>query len=614
MNKKTKKRLVRILVSLFIFLLALLFEHLIKVPSIIFTYLLYITAYVTAGYDVILKAVEVIKLKMLLDENFLMSLASLSAIIIGEKTEAVAVMVFYQIGELFSDIAVQKSRKSQKELMNLRPQYANLEVAGKLLKVSPEEVKIGDIIVINPGEKIALDGEIVSGATAIDVSAVLGESIPFEAVVGDRVTAGSTAQNGTIRVKVSAEYKDSTVAKIISLGTMASAKKTRAEKFTSRFARVYTPIVVALAVVIATIVPIILGDFSNWFHRALMFLVVSCPCALVVSVPLSFFSASGGASKCGILFKGSTSIEALSKIDTICFDKTGTLTDGSFTIREVVTNGIDKTNFLNLAAAIEQNSSHPIALSITNAGDSSGFAVSDHQNFAGRGVSSVVDGIKYYAGTARWFEELDIKTGTMQDAVYFAKENEYIGHIILGDNLKADAKTSIKSLRKLNIKHIEMLTGGAYRDAKLVAEALNLDYYGFKLMPQEKYEHLETLIKSGKTTAYIGDGINDVPCLSRANVGVSMGVLGSDAAIEAADVILMNDSIKSLVTAIKISKKAVLNAKLNIILSLAVKVIVMALCAVGVMGMWHAVFADVGVCVLAVANAVRLLNVRKYKK
>ena len=585
-----------------------------NIRGIEISFFVLIVIYFVAGYDVILKTASNIKNGIIIDENFLMTLATVGALCIGEYSEAVGVMVFYQVGEVFSDIAVRRSRKSIKSLLDLRPEHANVLRGGKEISCAPEEVKAGEIIIVRPGERVPLDGIITEGGAALDISAVLGESIPDEAIIGDEVIAGSVVKNGAVNIKVTKEFADSTVAKIISLSDAAARNKSKQESFVTRFARVYTPIVMVLAAAIAFI-PTVLGfPFEEWFYRGLTFLVVSCPCALVVSVPLSFFCAMGGASKCGILAKGGNAFEALSKTDTVCFDKTGTLTDGKFAILEVVSEKLDKREFLNLAAAIERDSTHPIAQSIAGVGNSEGYEISNHKNFAGNGVSTDIGGITHYAGTARWLESLGVQNVTECDGVHIAAEKEYLGYIVIGDRVKPEAAHALRTLSTLGIKNTVMLTGGNRKTAEAAARQLNIKTCRSELLPEQKLRELENLKNEGAKLAYVGDGINDVPALSLADVGISMGMAGTDAAIEASDIVLMKDSLTDLVTAVKIAKSTTINAKINIVVSLAVKSAIMIITAIGIGGMWLAVFADVGVCVLAVANSTRMLSVKKYKK
>ncbi len=609
MTKGAKSRLIRIIISVVLLILGIALQHTVKLAPLYIA--VYIAAYITAGYDVIFEALRNIKNVQMMDENFLMSIASIGAIALSKFSEAVAVMAFYQLGELFSDIAVNRSRKSLKSLLDLKPDTATLLVGDVEKTVSPEEIHIGDIITIKPGEKIPLDGVILSGASAIDVSAVLGESIPQELAEGDSVTAGSIAKNGSLKVRVTREYADSAVAKIITLGEMAAIKKAKSESFVKRFARVYTPIVVVLAIAVALLPPIILGGWEEWIYRGLMFLVVSCPCALVVSVPLSFFCGMGAASKQSIIIKGGSVLETLSRTNTVCFDKTGTLTDGSFMIRKVECEALPLEEFLNLAAAIEKNSNHPLALCIAAAGNPDGYKIESHSDFAGKGVETVIDGIHYFAGTARWLEALGVTVPENSQGILIAKEKEYLGTVTVGDNLKPDSTQTIALLKKMGIKAITMLTGGSEQEAKEVCRTLKIDSYKARLLPEQKLQAVEELIakKQNGSLVYVGDGINDVPVLSRADVGFSMGISGSDAAIEAADAVIMNDSPASVATAIILGKKTTKNARFNIAISIAVKLAVMVLSVLGISNMWLAIFADVGVCVICVANAARLLNV-----
>ena len=615
MTKEIKNRLVRIIVSLAGLIFGIVSEIFkLNIKGIEISFFVLIVIYFVAGYDVILKTASNIKNGIIIDENFLMTLATVGALCIGEYSEAVGVMVFYQVGEVFSDIAVRRSRKSIKSLLDLRPEHANVLRGGKEISCAPEEVKAGEIIIVRPGERVPLDGIITEGGAALDISAVLGESIPDEAIIGDEVIAGSVVKNGAVNIKVTKEFADSTVAKIISLSDAAARNKSKQESFVTRFARVYTPIVMILAAAIAFI-PTVLGfPFEEWFYRGLTFLVVSCPCALVVSVPLSFFCAMGGASKCGILAKGGNAFEALSKTDTVCFDKTGTLTDGKFAVLDVVSEKSESGELLNLAAAIERDSTHPIARSITAAGNPEGYEISNHKNFAGNGVSTDIGGITHYAGTARWLESLGVQNVAKCDGVHIAAEKEYLGYIVIGDRVKPEAAHALRTLRTLGVKNTVMLTGGNRKTAEAAARELNINTCRSELLPEQKLRELENLKNEGAKLAYVGDGINDVPALSLADVGISMGMAGTDAAIEASDIVLMKDSLTDLVTAVKIAKSTTVNAKINIVVSLAVKAAIMIITAIGIGGMWLAVFADVGVCVLAVANSTRMLSVKKYKK
>lgn len=614
MTKKAKKRLYRIIVAAVLFLIGEVMHFTGVFKEIPFEVFIFIAAYFVAGYDVIIKAASNIKSGRFMDENFLMSIATIGALCIGEYGEAGAVMILYQIGELFSDIAVHRSRTSLKALMDLRPDYAVVITEDGTRKVSPDEVRVGDTIQVLTGERIPLDGVVIEGSSSIDVSAVLGESIPESAVVGDTVTGGCIAKDGTLKIRVTTEYKDSAVAKIIAMGEMAYAKKSRKESFVTRFARVYTPIVVGLAVAIIAVPTLIFSQpFNEWFHRGLMFLVVSCPCALVVSVPLAFFCGMGGASKCGILAKGSSSLEMLAEIDTICFDKTGTLTDGRFAVKSAVSKVMSSDELLDLAAAIEAESTHPIGISIAAAGNGTKYKTTNTQSNAGKGVSAEIDGVRYYAGTARWLNSMNIFANEVAGGVHIAKDGEYLGYIIIGDTMKNGVIDAIKELHTLGVKKTVMLTGGSKESAKAAADELGITDYNAELMPEDKLKVVEQLCKDRKV-AFVGDGINDVPVLARANVGISMGVVGTDAALQASDVVLMNDELTAIPTAIKIARRTTVCAMANIVISLLVKVVVMVLCAIGIANMWVAIFADVGVCMMAVANSVRMLRVKKYQK
>ncbi len=609
MTRKAKKRLAKIIVAAVMFAAGYILKLTTPLGDIPVEIFVFIVAYFVTGYDVILNAAGNIKSAGFMDENFLMSVATIGALCIGEYGEAAAVMILYQIGELFSDIAVHRSRTSLNALMDLRPDYALLVTGDTTRKVSPEEVKVGDIIKVLVGERIPLDGIVADGASSIDVSAVLGESIPVSAIVGDEVTAGCIAKDGTLTIRVTREYKDSAVAKIISMGEMAYAKKSRKENFVTRFARVYTPIVVALAAAIMFLPTLIFGQpFNGWFHRGLMFLVVSCPCALVVSVPLAFFCGMGGASKCGILAKGSSAVEALAEIDTICFDKTGTLTDGSFEVTKVVANYISETELADIAAAIESESTHPIGISIAQFGNKNKYIARNFHNIVGCGVSAEIDNKTYYAGTARWLKSLDITANEAVDAVHIATDNEYLGYIVIGDKIKSGTKSAIEQLEKLGIKRTVMLTGASNKSADLAQSALGIKECYAELLPEDKLNVVEKMCDSGAKLAFVGDGINDVPVLARANVGISMGVAGTDAALQASDLVIMNDDLSLLPTAVKTARRTVTTATVNIVISILVKVAVMVLCATGLADMWLAIFADVGVCMLAVANSVRMLR------
>lgn len=605
MPKGAKNRLIRIGIAVLLFLAGIVVTIIKPIPKIPIETFIYIIAYFAVGYDVIISAAKALRKKEPLDENFLMSIASIGALYTGEYIEAVAIMTLYQLGETCSDIAVFRAHRSVNALMDLRPEFANLIVGEEIKRVEPESVKIGDTILVRPSERIPLDGNVVEGGSAIDVSAVLGESIPREAAEGDSVLAGSIAQNGTLKIKVTSKYTETAVAKIINLGKQAAEKKAKSESFVTRFARVYTPIVVLLALAITIIPPFLGGEFSVWFHRALMFLVVSCPCGLVISVPLSYFCSMGAASKKGILIKGGNALENLSKVDMVCFDKTGTLTDGSFSLKEVVTE-MDKTEFLNLVSAIESRSTHPIAKALSLRGNRENFLIGEHKNFAGKGVSTEVNGKVYYAGTARFMSELNIDAEqTSFDRVYVSDENKVLGYIVIGDRLKLSALNGLKRLKLLGIKNTALLTGATLNEAENTAKILNLSEVYASLLPEDKLEIVKKLKKSHRLM-YVGDGINDVPVLAEADVGVSMGVSGSDAAIEASDTVIMDDNLERLGLAIKIGRRTERTVKFNIAFSLIVKALVLVFSALGITNMWFAVFADVGVLLIAVLNSTLL--------
>ena len=613
-EKEGKGELIRILIAAALFVIA----WLLPVEGTA-RLLVYLVPYLLSGYEVLWKAVRNIFHGEIFDENFLMGVASIGAFCIGEYPEAVAVMLFYGIGELFQDAAVEKSRRSISELMEIRPDYANVLRDGTEQKVSPEAVAVGETILIKPFEKIPLDGFILEGETSVNTAALTGESLPADKKPGDTVTSGTVNLTGMIKVQVESAFAESTVSKILNLVQNASEKKTRQEDFITRFARWYTPCVVASAVLLAVLPPLFFGQvWSEWIRRALVFLVVSCPCALVISVPLSFFGGIGGASRKGILIKGSTYLEALSKVDTVVFDKTGTLTKGSFRVVDVHPEEISEQELLELAAAAESFSGHPIAASILKANlrkiDDTQFG--EVQELPGRGIRAVYKGKTVCAGNgtlmedegADWHEcEL---SGTI---VHVSMNGRYMGHIIISDEPKPDAAATVTGLKKLGVSRVVMLTGDVRRVGEDTAKQLFIDEVYTELMPAGKVEKVEELLSArsnSRTLAFVGDGVNDAPVLSRADVGVAMGALGSDAAIEAADVVLMDDKPEKLVTAVKISRKTMRIVRENIVFALAVKAVVLVLGALGIATMWLAVFADVGVLVLAILNAVRTLQVK----
>jgi len=591
----------------------------------------YLPAYVIIGGDVLKRAARNILRGQVFDENFLMSIATLGAFatafydqVSGAASmvgydEAVAVMLFYQVGELFQSYAVGKSRASISSLMDIRPDYANIRKDDQLVQVSPEEVGVGDLIVVKPGEKIPLDGTVVSGTSMVDTAALTGESVPRELGQGADAISGCINLSGLLEIKVSRPFGESTVAKILDLVENASGKKARTENFITRFARYYTPAVVVSALLLAVVPPLFLGDWANWIHRALIFLVVSCPCALVISVPLSFFGGIGGASKRGILVKGSNYLEALSKTEIVVFDKTGTLTRGSFEVTKVVpAPGISDEQLLRAAALAESYSDHPISLSLRRAwgGTLADAQVSDTQEIAGHGVRAQVDGKLVLAGNARLMQAEKIHFAQLQEAgtvVYVAQGGQFIGAVLISDTVKPEAKAAIASLRKAGIRKTVMLTGDAAAMGEAVAAQLGLDEVHAQLLPGDKVAEVEDLLAQ-KTAqgqlAFVGDGINDAPVLSRADIGIAMGGLGSDAAIEAADIVLMDDDLAALPLAIRIAQKTLKIVRQNIVFALAIKLGVLVLSALGEASMWAAVFADVGVSVLAILNASRALNTK----
>ncbi|UHR02770.1 cadmium-translocating P-type ATPase [Peptoniphilus sp. GNH] len=581
---------------------------------------LFIISYIIVGGDVVKRAVKNIFKGQVFDENFLMSIATIGAFFIGEYPEGVAVMLFYQVGELFQSYAVGKSRKSIASLMDIRPDYANVKKGDELVKVDPDEVQIGDIIVIKAGEKIPLDGKVIEGSSMIDTSALTGESVPREVEVGSDILSGSININGVITAEVTKEFGESTVSKILDLVENASSKKSNSEQFITKFARYYTPVVVIIAVFLAIIPPLVIdgATFSDWIYRALAFLVVSCPCALVISIPLSFFGGIGGASKKGVLVKGSNYLEALAETEIVVFDKTGTLTKGVFNVQEIHPEGVSKEELLELTAHAESYSNHPISLSLKRAysKEIDNGRISDVEEISGHGVIATVDGKKVMAGNIKLMKMMDIpyfKGELIGTVVHVAVNNKYIGYIVIADEVKEDSAQAIKELKAANIKQTVMLTGDNKSIGSKVAKELGLDKVYAELLPADKVEKLEELFsqksKKGKL-AFVGDGINDAPVLTRADIGIAMGGLGSDAAIEAADVVIMTDEPSKIATAMKISKKTLKIAHQNIVFAIVIKIIVLILSAFGIATMWAAIFADVGVTIIAVLNAFRALNVK----
>lgn len=604
----------RIVLAILLFITAMLFTH-----STILKCTVLGMAYLIAGYDIIFKALKNIIKGQVFDENFLMGIATLGAIGIKEYPEAVMVMVLYQIGEYLQDKAVEKSQNSITELMDIRPDYANLEKDEDLTKISPYEVKIGDTIIVKTGEKIPLDGIIIDGTATLDTSALTGESRPREVKIGDEAISGCINTNGLLKIRVTKEYGQSTVSKILDLVENASSKKTKTENFITKFAKIYTPVVVLAALFLAILPPLILGsNFSVWINRALTFLVISCPCALVISVPLGFFAGIGGASKCGILVKGSSYLELLSKPETIVFDKTGTLTQGCFKVVKIVQQeGTTKEELLELTAYAESYSNHPIALSIKKAYDKNidKNRISEISEIAGNGVRAEINGCSILVGNENLLKNHNIsyqkanETGTI---VYTAKNSKFLGYIVISDKLKEDAQKAIIELKKLKLQTV-MLTGDTEESGLTVAKELNIDKAYTQLLPIDKVDKIEDIIEQktkNKSVIFVGDGINDAPVLTRADVGIAMGGLGSDAAIEAADVVIMDDKPTKVATAIKIAKQTLTIVKENIAFALGIKVLFLILGAFGFVTMWGAVFADVGVTLIAVLNSLRALKIK----
>ena len=580
---------------------------------------MFLAAYIIAGGDVLFTAIKNIFKGDFFDENFLMGVATLGAFGIKEYPEAVMVMILYQIGEYFQHRAVEKSRRSVTELMDIRPDYANVEEKSGLVKKSPEEVKIGDVIVVAAGEKIPLDGVVIEGEASMDTSALTGESVPRKIAAGDEAVSGCINTNGLIKIQVTKEFGSSTVARILELVENAGSKKTKAENFITRFARYYTPAVVVAAVVLAFLPPLLTGGgFSIWIERALTFLVISCPCALVISVPLGFFAGIGGASRCGILVKGSCYLEALANPDTVVFDKTGTLTKGVFSVTSVnPVDGVTEDELLRYTAMSENYSSHPIAQSLKRAFGKgiNTESIRDVEELAGFGVRAIVEGDEILAGNSKLMDKYSVvfeKAEESGTVVYTAKNRKYLGYIVISDVIKEDSPAAIKALKKLSVKTV-MLTGDNPDTAEKTAEILGLDEYHAHLMPEDKVEKLEELIakkQQNRSVIFVGDGINDAPVLTRADVGIAMGGLGSDAAIEAADAVIMDDSPSKIALAVSAARKTMSIVKQNIVFALLIKALFLILGAVGLMSMWGAVFADVGVTLLAVINSLRALQIK----
>ena len=635
MTKKQKHMLVRIAVAFVMLAVMLVVEHSgigDRIQPVWLLAIISLIPYLVIGYDILWKAFRNIRNGQVFDENFLMMIATFGAFAVREYAEAVAVMLFYQIGEWFQGYAVGKSRQSISDMMDICPEYANLEQDGQLTQVDPDDVEIGSVIVIKPGERIPLDGVIIEGESMIDTAALTGESVPRRAVAGDAIISGCVNGSGTLKVRTTKEFDDSTVARILELVENASSKKAKVENFITRFAKYYTPIVTIAALALAILPPLIsmlLGTDQSmsdvwlcWIYRACTFLVISCPCALVISVPLGFFGGIGAASRIGVLVKGSNFLEAVAEVDTVVFDKTGTLTHGEFVVTDVVpADGakLSKDELLELAALGEGYSTHPIAASIRDAyaGEPDLNRVSTAEEIAGHGVHVEIDGVETYLGNRKWMEELHIaytpqtKAGTV---VYLARKDEYLGAIIISDRIKEGAKEAIDTMKAVGVRSCVMLTGDRKETAEAVAAELGLDEIHYELLPADKVSQVERLLAAETAKnklAFVGDGINDAPVLTRADVGIAMGTMGSDAAIEAADVVLMDDDIRKIAGVVQIARKTIGIVKQNIVFALSVKVLVLILGAVGIANMWAAVFADVGVSVLAILNAMRTLRLSR---
>ncbi len=624
MSKKQKKVLIRIIISSVLLVALMITSKLVQLNKWV-EFVLYLVPYLIIGYDILKKAIKGIAKGQVFDENFLMAVATIGAVALGDFAEGAAVMLFYQIGELFQSVAVGKSRRNITSLMDIRPDYANVEVDGKLEKVDPDDVEIGTDIIVNPGEKVPIDGVVVSGESTLNTSALTGESVPRSVKSGDEIISGCINLTGVLRIKTSKEFGDSTVSKILDLVENSSMKKSKSENFITKFARYYTPAVCGGALVLAALPPIvrmIMGEsamWGDWITRALTFLVISCPCALVISIPLSFFAGIGCASANGVLVKGSNYLEALSDTQYIVFDKTGTLTKGVFEVTGIYpANGFDESTIVGLASYAESASNHPISISLKKyfGKEIKRDSVSDIEEIAGHGVSAVVNGHKVYAGNIKLMHKENIAVDAEHNegtVVYVSCDGAYAGCIVISDVVKDNSKKAISSLKKSGIDKTVMLTGDSKETAKRVAENLGLDEYHAELLPADKVEWVEKLLgekSPKKKLAFVGDGINDAPVLSRADIGIAMGALGSDAAIEAADIVLMDDDPSKIALARKISVHTLKIVKENIWFALIVKAVCLVLGALGIANMWIAIFADVGVMVLAVLNAIRALKLK----
>lgn len=611
-----KKRIQKITVALILYILGLI----INVDNIWINNTLFILSYILVGYDILKKAFRNITRGKVFDENFLMAVATIGAFFVGELEEAVAVMLFYQIGEVFQSYAVNKSRKSIASLMDIRPDYANLLIGNEIQKVSPEDVEIGSIILVKPGEKIPIDGIVIDGDSSLDTKALTGEVIPKDVLVGDEVLSGCINLNGLLKIKITKNFSNSTVSKILDLVENASSRKSKSENFISKFAKYYTPIVVIIALLLATAVPFFTDkNYSSWIYRALSFLVVSCPCALVISIPLSFFSGIGAASKEGILIKGSNYLESLSKVSTIVFDKTGTLTKGVFKVQKINAIGISKDKLLSFATTAEAFSTHPIAKALKEEykKDIDLSKVVKHEELAGFGIHAKIKEDDVLVGNDKLLTKEKIKFDKSDDIgtiIYVAVNKKFKGYIVISDEIKEDTYKAINLLKKSGIKKTVMLTGDKKEVGESVSSKLKLDSCYTELLPQDKVVKVEELMSQNDTLgklAFVGDGINDAPVLALADIGIAMGGVGSDSAIEASDIVIMTDEISKISKAIKLSKKTMLIVKENIIFAIAVKILVLLLTALGVSSMWQAVFADVGVSVIAILNSLRVLLSKK---
>lgn len=619
MTKKQKKMLYRIIVTFLLFAVLMVCEHTGGMDgwNKIVLFVIYLVPYLVIGYDIVYKAARNISHGQVFDENFLMMIATFGAFGVGEYSEAVAVMLFYQVGELFQGYAVGKSRQSISDMMDICPEYANIEEDGVLKQVDPDDVEVGSIIVVKPGERIPLDGIVVEGESLIDTAALTGESVPRSAKAGDEIISGCVNGSGTLKVKTTKEFDDSTVAKILELVENASSKKAKVENFITRFAKYYTPVVTISAVILAILPPLILGGgWAEWIQRACIFLVISCPCALVISVPLGFFGGIGAASKIGVLVKGSNYLEAVAEMTTIVFDKTGTLTKGEFKVTDVITENGSKEELIELAALGEGYSNHPIANSIREAyGKELDLnRVTNTEEIAGHGIKAVIDGKTVLLGNEKLMKSESIfytSCKSMGTVVYVACNGVFEGAVVISDTIKDGAKEAIRDMKQVGVRHTVMLTGDRREAAETVAQTLGIDEVHAELLPGGKVEQVEALLKAEKEKerlAFVGDGINDAPVLTRADIGIAMGSMGSDAAIEAADIVLMDDDVTKIASVVRIARKTLRIVKQNIVFALAIKALVLILGALGMANMWEAVFADVGVSVIAILNSMRTLN------